>query len=127
MNTSRIVVAYLGLFVLVCAFIWFGVALYMAHKKIEILLRLFPNSLGVKTLSALRYGGIWGKIMLIGGITSYVTFPFLYFQNGQLSREDLRAIPPPLKRKLILMQWVLVSIVFSMFALYVIDEFGLLY
>ncbi|MCU1761607.1 hypothetical protein NTD84_18035 [Pseudomonas sp. 14P_8.1_Bac3] len=127
MNTSRVVVAYLGLFVLVCAFIWFGVALYVANKKIEILLRLFPNSLGVKTLSALRYGGVWGKIMLIGGITSYVTFPFLYLKNGQLSRKDLQAIPTPLKRRLITMQWVLVSLVSLMFALYVIDESGLLY
>lgn len=99
----------------------------MACKKIEMLLRLFPNSVGVKTMTPLRHAGIWGKLMLIGGITGYIAFPGLYLNNGQLSREDLQAIPNSLRRKLAVMHWILVALVVAMLALFFIGESGLLY
>jgi len=127
MSTSKIVIGYSFGVIFFFMFIWNGVALYMAHKKIDILLNLFPNSVGVKILAGLRNGGIWGKLMLIGGITGFVAFSGLYLKNGQLSREDLEAIPPPLKRKLAMMHWILVTLATAMFVLYFIGKYEGLY
>lgn len=125
MSTSQLVIGYLGGLVVISMFVCLLVLLHLAHTKMDMLLELFPNSAGVKTLAPLRHGGIWGKLMLIGGITSYVAFPGLYLKNGQLSREDLQAIPNSLRRKLALIQWILVALVVTMFALYFIGKSGL--
>jgi len=127
MSTSQLVIGYLGGLVVISMFVCLLVMLHLAHTKMDMLLGLFPNSAGVKTLAPLRHGGIWGKLMLIGGITSYVAFPGPYLKNGQLSWEDLQAIPNSLRRKLALMQWILVALVVAMFALYFIGKSGLLH
>ena len=127
MSMSKIIYMYLGIFVFSSIFIWHAVALYMAHKKLDMLLALFPNSVGVKTLAGFRNGGIWGKLMLIGGITGFVAFPRPYLKNGQLSRDDLQAIPPPLKFKLAVMHWILVTLATVVFALYFVVRFEWLY
>ena len=127
MITGPLVVSLLTAVVFLCMTFWCGVALYMACKKFEMLLSLFPNSVGVKTLTPLRHAGIWGKLMVIGGITGYIAFPELYLKNGQLSREDLQAIPNSLRRKLAVMHWILVGLVVAMVVLFLISESGLLY
>jgi hypothetical protein len=127
MSTARFVVGLLSASVFLCMSVWCGVALYMAYKKIEMLLHLFPKSVGVKTLTPLRHAGIWGKLMLIGGITGYVAFPRLYLKNGQLSSEDLQAIPNSLRLKLAIMHWLLVTLVLAMLALCFISKSGLFY
>ena len=126
MNSSSLIIAYLGGLVLFLIFVCLVVMLHLAYTKMDMLLELFPNSVGVRTLTPLRHGGTWGKLMLIGGITSYVAFPGLYLKNGQLSWEDLQAIPISLRRKLALIQWILVTLVIAMFALYFIGETSLL-
>lgn len=65
--------------------------------------------------------------MLIGGITGYVAFPRLYLKNGQLSSEDLQAIPNSLRLKLAIMHWLLVTLVLAMLALCFISKSGLFY
>lgn len=125
MITSQLVVGLLSAGVFLCMFLWCGVALYMACRKFEMLLSLFPNSVGVKTITPLRHAGIWGKFMVIGGITGYVAFPKLYLKNGQLSIEDLQAIPNSLRRKLAVMHWILVALVVAMVMLFFIGKSGL--
>jgi hypothetical protein len=124
MSTGQLVIGYLGGLVLFSMFICIVVMLYLAHTKMDMLLRLFPNSTGVKTLEPLRHAGIWGKLMLIGGITGYVAFPRLYLKNGQLSCEDLQAIPNSLRFKLAVMHWILVTLLLAMFALFFIRKSG---
>ncbi len=65
--------------------------------------------------------------MVIGGITGYVAFPKLYLKNGQLSIEDLQAIPNSLRRKLAVMHWILVALVVAMVMLFFIGKSGLFY
>lgn len=126
MSTSQTIIVYLGGLVVFSMSACLGVLLHLAYTKMDILLGLFPNSVGVKTLAPLRHGGIWGKLMLIGGISSYVAFPGPYLKNGQLSREDLEAMPNSLRRRLALMQWILVMLATAMFALYFIGKSGLI-
>nr|WP_246218932.1 hypothetical protein [Pseudomonas izuensis] len=126
MSTSQLVIGYLCGFFIFSILVWIGVALHMAYNKMDMLLGLFQNSAGVKTLSPLKHGGPWGKLMLIGGISGLVTFPRSYLKNGQLNREDLQAIPPSLRRKLAVMQWNLLVLLTALTLLVFIGKSGLL-
>jgi hypothetical protein len=60
--------------VIVCMFVWVGVALRVGHMQMDQMLEHLKNSPSVMTLAALRNGGPWGRLMLIGGISGFVTF-----------------------------------------------------
>lgn len=62
----------------------------------------------------LRYGGPWGKLLLIGGISGVVTFPGIYLKHGGVSVEDLKKFPAQLKRKLAVLQWCVIGLLVMM-------------
>ena len=52
-----------------------GFALYLAYTKMKVLLGYFQNSSAVISLATLSCSGPWGKLMVVGGIFGFVTFP----------------------------------------------------
>ncbi|MCU1760772.1 hypothetical protein NTD84_13725 [Pseudomonas sp. 14P_8.1_Bac3] len=127
MSTGQLVTVYLGGWVFFSIFVCLGVFLHIACTKMKMLVELFPNSIGVKTMAPLKNGGVWGKLILVGGISGYLAFPRPYLKNGQLCSKDLEAIPKPLRHKLAFVHWVLVIHLIAMFALYFLGKFGKLY
>lgn len=126
MNTAEFVVGYLSALVIVCMFVWIGIALHMAYTKMDLMLEHLKNCSAIMNQAPLRHGGPWGKLLLIGGISGIVTFPGFYLKRGGLSAEDLNNFPAPLKRKLALIQWSVIGLLSAMTLLALIGKSGLL-
>ncbi|WP_320407354.1 hypothetical protein [Pseudomonas chlororaphis] len=78
-------------------------------------LELLRNCQAVVRLAPLRQVGPWGKLLLMGGITSIVSFPDIYLKHGGVSVEDLESFPKPLKKKFLVLQWSLRGLLGIMF------------
>lgn len=94
-----------------------GYTLYLAYTKMEVLLGYFQNSPAVANFLPLRHGGPWGKILIVGGISGYATFPNFYIKRGRISPEDITNLPSPIRHKLIVLQWSSIVLLLIMFCL----------
>jgi hypothetical protein len=106
-------------------FIWIGACLYLAHKKMDLILAHLKNSSAVMSIAPMQHGGPWGKLLLIGGISGLITFPSIYLKRGGLSVADLNHFPATLKRKLVVLQWSLISLLSVMVIFGVLIKLGL--
>lgn len=114
MTTSALVAGYLCGFVLVCMYMWIAIALHMAYTKMDTMLEHLKNSSSVMALAPLKHGGPWGRLLLIGGISGFLTFPKLYARRGGVSPEDLKKFPEPLKRQLTMLYWSVMILIISL-------------
>ncbi len=122
MSTSRFVLGCLGGVILLGVFIWIGVALRIAYTKMDVMLEHLKNCSLITTLSQLKQGGPWGKLLLVGSVSGVVTFPAFYIKRGRASAEDLSNFPVLLKRKLVVLQWVGIILLGSAFLLWFIGK-----
>lgn len=122
MSQSELAFGFLGGTVILSMFIWIGVALYLTHTSMDEMLKHLKNSPTVVTLAFCRRSGIWGKLMLIGGISGFVTFPRRHIKNGSVSAEDIESLPTPLKRKLVILHLSALVLLISVFLLWGIGK-----
>jgi hypothetical protein len=94
--------------------LWIGVCLHLAYTKMDLMLEHLKNCSAVTARAPLRHGGPWGKLLLVGGISGILTFPQFYLKRGELSSEDLASFPASLKRKLVVLQWSVISLLLVM-------------
>lgn len=102
-----------------------GYTLYLANTKMDVLLKTFKNSSGVIALASLRLGGLRSKIMIVGGISGYVTFPNFYIKRGVLDVEDFKEASEILKRQLVVLQWSGIALLLVMFGLAIVVELNI--
>ena len=93
--------------------IWIAIALHMAYTKMDLILQLLKNSSAVRERAFLNNSGPWGKLLLIGGVSSIVTFPGFFLKRGGISTEDLANLPLPTKRKLVALHWSVIALLTS--------------
>jgi hypothetical protein len=74
----------------------------------DLMLEHLKNCSAIMTRAPLRYGGPWGRLLLVGSISGVVTFPKFYLKRGELSSEDLASFPMLLKRKLVVLQRIMI-------------------
>lgn len=103
--------------------IWIGVVLYIAYTQMDEVLDHLKNCSTVKARTPLRYGGPWGKLLLMGGISGIVTFPGIYLKHGGVSAEDLQRFPAALKRKFAILQWAGIGMIAALFLLWGIGKY----
>ncbi|WP_392888060.1 hypothetical protein ACF6ZU_25275 [Pseudomonas migulae] len=127
MNRIETVIGYSSGAVLIAMFIWIVVMLHAAYTKMDFILEHLKNSSAIRTRVPLRHSGPWGKLMLIGGISGIITFPGFYLKRGELSSDDLKFFPNPLKRKLIIMHWSALGLMAALTLLVLIGRSGLFY
>jgi hypothetical protein len=106
--------------------IWIGIALYIARIKMDLILEHLKNSSAGTRLSALKHGGTWGKLLLVGGAAGLVTFSNFYVRRGTLSAEDVKSFPSSLKQRLVLMQWSAIALLSAMVVLVALGKSGVL-
>jgi hypothetical protein len=94
--------------------LWIGLCLHLAYTKMDLILEHLKNCSAVTARAPLRHGGPWGKLLLVGGISGIVTFPQFHLKRGELSSEDLASFPASLKRKLVVLQWSIISLLLVM-------------
>ena len=126
MNTAELVIGGLCGLVIVCMFIWIGVALYMAYTKMDVMLGCLKNSSSVMSMASLRHGGPWGKLLLVGGVSGFITFPGFYLKRGSINAEDVNNFPAPLRRKLVALQWTVIGLFAALALLVAVGKSGVL-
>lgn len=97
-------------------FIWFTIAIYIGHTKIEMLLKHFENSPGIRKWVPLKNEGLMSMILLMGAITGAAAFPTCLIKLGELSKIDLDSLPAPLRRKLARMYIILLVLTTGLLA-----------
>ncbi|MHC5132346.1 hypothetical protein ACYSTU_14490 [Pseudomonas glycinis] len=94
--------------------LWIAVCLHLAYTNMDLMLEHLKNCSAVTARAPLRHGGPWGKLLLVGGTSGVATFPNFYLKRGELSSEDLASYPDSLKRKLVVLQWSVISLLLVM-------------
>lgn len=105
MSIEKIVFGLLGGILVIGAIIWIVIALRIAYTHLDLILKHLENSSTVTTLTQLKQGSLWGRVLLVGSISSVLTFPDFYIKRGRASAEDISSFPTLLKRKLVILQW----------------------
>ena len=105
MSIEKIVFGLLGGILVIGAIIWLIIALRIAYTHLDLMLKHLENSSTVRTLTQLKQGSLWGRVLLVGSISSVLTFPDFYIKRGRASAEDISLFPTLLKRKLVVLQW----------------------
>lgn len=105
MSIEKIVFGLLGGILVIGAIIWLVITLRIAYTHLELMLKHLENSSTVTTLTQLKQGSLWGRVLLVGSISSVFTFPDFYIKRGRASAADISLFPTLLKRKLVVLQW----------------------
>ena len=126
MNTAELIVGGLCGVVIISMIIWIGIALYIAHIKMDMILEHLKNSSAGTRLAALKHGGAWGRLLLVGGASGLVTFKNFYIRRGTLSTEDVASFPVSLRQKLVWMQWSAIVLLSAMVVLVALGKSGVL-
>ncbi|MFJ6091034.1 hypothetical protein [Pseudomonas chlororaphis] len=124
LNTADKIFLMVGLVDFAGIFIVLGICLHMAYTKMDLMLDHLKNSVVLSTLTTLRHGGPWGKLILVGSISGFVTFPHFYLKRGWVSAEDLLGFPTALKRKLVVLQWSALALIVVMTGLAAVVKLG---
>ncbi|GLK89378.1 hypothetical protein [Pseudomonas turukhanskensis] len=125
MSTAKYIIGILSGLVVIGQIIWILIALRIGYTKLDVMLSHLKKSSSIIALAPLRHGGVWGKLLLVGGISGVVTFANLYLRFGTVSAEDISNFPAPLKRKLAILQWTVIGLVGAMVILATIIKSGL--
>ena len=125
-NLADQVFLVLGLSIFGGAIFCISTSLYMAYTKMDFMLGCLKNCSIVRTHSPLKYGGPWGKLMLIGWIAGLFTFPEYYLKRGEASAEDLNNFPVDLRKKLVMLKMASFVLMAALVILFVLRESGLL-
>jgi hypothetical protein len=114
-----------GLVVFGGALVVFGVALHLGYTKGDVMSEHFQNSSPLITVSVRIDKGLRGKTRLVYSISSVVTFPRFFLKCGLVTAEDIDNFPHDLRRKLVLLQWILLGVVAGMVLLGLIVMSGI--
>ncbi|WP_045882027.1 hypothetical protein [Pseudomonas chlororaphis] len=125
LNTADKIFLVIGLVDFAGIFMVLGICLHMAYTKMDLMLEHLKTSAVLSTLTTLRHGGPWGKLILVGSISGFVTFPNFYLKRGWVSAEDLLGFPAALKRKLVMLQWTALGLMVVMAGLAAVVKLGL--
>ncbi|AJO79754.1 hypothetical protein [Pseudomonas sp. MRSN 12121] len=125
LNTADKIFLVIGLVDFAGIFMVLGICLHMAYTKMDLMLEHLKTSAVLSTLTTLRHGGPWGKLILVGSISGFVTFPSFYLKRGWVSAEDLQGFPAALKRKLVMLQWTALGLMVVMTGLAAVVKLGL--
>lgn len=86
----------------------------------------FKGSSSLLALGIYKRTSLHGRLLLVGSISSILTFPGFFLKRGLANAEDIDSFPLPLKRKLVMLQWSFIGLVVSIILLVVIGKSGLL-
>ncbi|GLK89379.1 hypothetical protein [Pseudomonas turukhanskensis] len=126
MNYAEQTMAILGGSGILCLAIWICIALRIGYTQMDSMLAHLKNSSAVVALAPLKNGGPWGVLLLVGGISGFLTFPEFYIKRGTINAKDIEEFPAKLKRKLTILQWSVIALMSLMTLLFAIRKTGLL-
>ncbi|MFY0732402.1 hypothetical protein [Pseudomonas sp. NFX15] len=126
MTTAEFIVGGLCGLVIVGLFIWNGVMLYIAYTKMDLMLDHCRKSVSIMGIASLGHAGPWGKLMLVGGISGFLTFPGFYLKRGCIDADDVNNFPESLRRQLVALHWTVIGLFILMAVLVSLSKSGVL-
>ncbi|MDP9709770.1 UNVERIFIED_ORG: hypothetical protein J2X80_001847 [Pseudomonas fluorescens] len=78
-----------------------GILLYVAKRRLEIILTSLKHSSITSSLFMLWQAGLGGRIYMLGEISGILKNPSRYISQGKVSARDVKNFPPKLKRDLL--------------------------
>jgi hypothetical protein len=87
----------------------------------------FKSSSSLLTLGIYKRSSLYGRMQLIGNISSILTFPRFFLKRGLASAEDIDSFPLSLKRQLVMLQWSFIGLIVAMVLLVIIGKADLLH
>ena len=126
MTSAKLVIGNLGGVVIICQFVCIGIALYLSYTKGDLMSSHFKSSSFLLALGIYRRTSLYGRLQLVGSISSILAFPRFFLKRGLANAEDIDSFPLPLKRKLVMLQWSFIGLVIAMVLLVLIGKSGIL-
>lgn len=107
-------------------FICIGTALHLSYTKGDIISSHFKNCSYLINTGIYNNSSFYGRILLMGNISSIVTFPKFFLKRGLVSAEEIGSFPRQLKRQLNILQWSFIGLLAAMVLLVTIGKSGIL-
>ena len=101
--------------------------MYLSYTKGDLMSSHFKSSSSLLAFGIYKSTSLHGRLLLVGSISSILTFPGFFLKRGLANAEDIDSFPLPLKRKLVMLQWSFIGLVVSMILLVVIGKADLLH
>ncbi|WP_051231401.1 hypothetical protein [Stutzerimonas azotifigens] len=81
--------------------------LVMAYRNLETILSMFPNSTYVKRQKLLWGGnGLRSRLILTSSLAAIALWPNGHIGRGELDEDEVRKLPPPIKRRMVVAWWL---------------------
>lgn len=109
-NLAYTVFAMLCIPVLGAIFLLLCVFLYISRRYSTAILAHLQNCPAVDQRKFLLRMGIWGRIVFVGSVSSFLAFPKSLVQKGALCANDIENFPSTLKKTLVALHhvnWIL--------------------
>lgn len=103
MTGVETILGFLGGGILLLMLIWLLVALHMAYIEIDVIFEHMKNSSAITSLAFWRHAGPSGRLRMISNIADHIRSPRKGIEKGSISTEDIKDLPAPIKRKLIIL------------------------
>lgn len=124
MSVADKVFLVLALATFVMMFGCIGVSVYLAHTKVELMLKYLKNSPAVTIRQSSVRQGIWGKIFVLGGVTGVLVYSRLYIRHGGVDLKELENFPKALRRVLVFLHWTGIAVILTMLLLVTAAKLG---
>lgn len=124
LNTGEKIFLCIWLIYFASAVSWIGIALYLAYNKMDLMLKHMKNSPAIMSRVFLINAGLSGRMHVFGAIMGLMVVPSIFIRKGVVSAEDIKSFPADLKRKLVVMQWVVFGLLLVMCGLGLYAKFG---
>ena len=89
--------------------IWFVAGLYMSYSARDQIVQSMPGSPRISALAPIWWGTPLSRLMWISLVSSYAAFPEFHRKRGQVDVRELANLPVVLRRKLVILTWLLVG------------------
>ncbi|SDT06650.1 hypothetical protein SAMN05216198_3567 [Halopseudomonas litoralis] len=101
-SSAEITYFVIGISIFTWAFLALVMWFYIAHTKMDVMVRHLPNCQAIQLRVSYFSKGPIGRFLLLAEIIGVVRTPTWYLKQGIADPDDIRNFPPKLKRLLVL-------------------------
>lgn len=93
---------------------------YISQKYLGQMLKAFERSLEAKMWAAILNQGVFGRLLLVSILASFIVLSKFYIKRGEVSAQDINDLPRDLKRIFLIdgiLMWVSATVLIVMIVL----------
>lgn len=101
--------------------VWSVAGLYLSYAARDEIVRVMPDNPRINALAPSWWGTPLMRLMWISLVASHVAFPDFHQKRGHVDVQDLANLPAALRRKLVMLNWLLVGSVLGALLTAIVD------